>query len=71
MHSPTDCLVKFIIANMREKSNVMSILMDKEKENSGVLPEREPLPDEIEAVERANKSIAESGTVSHDEIDWN
>ncbi len=33
--------------------------------------ESEPLPDEIEAIERANKSIAESGTVSHDEIDWN
>lgn len=34
------------------------------------VPESEPLPDEIEAIERANKSIAESGTVSHDEIDW-
>lgn len=34
------------------------------------VPESEPLLDEIEAIERANKSIAESGTVSHDEIDW-
>lgn len=32
--------------------------------------EDEPEQDEIESIERANKSIAESGTVSHDEIDW-
>lgn len=34
------------------------------------VPEDEPLPDEIEAIKRANKSIAENGTISHDEIDW-
>lgn len=34
------------------------------------IPEEEPLPDEIKAIERANKSIAENGTVSHDAINW-
>lgn len=34
------------------------------------IPEDEPLPDEIKAIERANKSIAENGTVSHDAINW-
>ena len=34
------------------------------------IPEDQPLPEEIEAIERANKSIAENGTVSHDEIRW-
>ena len=34
------------------------------------VPEEAPLPDEIEAIERANKSIAEYGTVSHDSINW-
>lgn len=30
----------------------------------------ELLPDEVEAIERANKSIAENGTISHDSVDW-
>lgn len=30
----------------------------------------EPLPNEIEAIERANRSIAKNGTVSHNEINW-
>ena len=34
------------------------------------VPEDEALPDEIEAIERANKSILEEGTVSHECIDW-
>ncbi len=34
------------------------------------VPEEAPLPDEIEAIERANKSIAEHGTIPHDAIDW-
>ena len=34
------------------------------------IPEDAPLPDEIEAIERANKSIAENGTISHEEINW-
>ena len=34
------------------------------------IPEDHPLPDEIEAIERANKSIAQNGTVSHNEINW-
>lgn len=34
------------------------------------IPEDAPLPDEIEAIARANKSIAENGTVSHDVINW-
>ena len=33
-------------------------------------PEDEALPDEIEAVKRANESIAQYGTVSHDSINW-
>ena len=34
------------------------------------IPEDAPLPDEIEAIERANKSIAQNGTVPHDAIKW-
>ena len=34
------------------------------------IPEDVPLPDEIEAIERANKSIMENGTISHDAINW-
>lgn len=34
------------------------------------IPEDAPLPDEIEAIERANKSIAKNGTVPHDAIKW-
>lgn len=34
------------------------------------VPEDEPLPDEIEAIEAANKSIAEEGTVPHEAINW-
>ena len=34
------------------------------------IPEDTPLPKEIAAIERANKSIAENGTISHDEINW-
>ena len=34
------------------------------------IPEDAPLPDEIEAIERANRSIAENGTISHDAIKW-
>ena len=29
-----------------------------------------PLPDEIEAIERANRSIAKNGTIPHDAIKW-
>ena len=34
------------------------------------VPEDAALPDEVEAIEAANKSIAESGTIPHDAIDW-
>ena len=34
------------------------------------VPEDKALPDEIEAIERANESIAQPGTVSHDSINW-
>lgn len=34
------------------------------------VPEDTPLPDEIEAIKRADKSISEFGTVSHESIDW-
>ena len=34
------------------------------------VPESEALPDEIEAIAEANKSITESGTISHDAINW-
>lgn len=44
--------------------------MDKEIENSGVIPESEPLPDEIAAIMKGRKDREENGTVSHDEIDW-
>ena len=33
------------------------------------IPENVPLPDEIEAIERADKSIAKNGTVPHDAVD--
>lgn len=34
------------------------------------IPEDAPLLDEIEAIERANRSIAENGTIPHDTINW-
>ena len=34
------------------------------------IPENVPLPDEIEAIERADKSRAKNGTVPHDAVDW-
>ena len=34
------------------------------------IPENVPLPDEIEAIERADKSIAKNVTVPHDADDW-
>lgn len=34
------------------------------------VPEDEPYPDEIKAIKEANKSIAEEGTISHEEINW-
>ena len=34
------------------------------------IPENVPLPDEIEAIEREDKSIAKNGTVPHDAVDW-
>jgi hypothetical protein len=34
------------------------------------IPEEEPFPDEVEAIARANKSIAENGTIPHDAINW-
>lgn len=35
------------------------------------VPEDKPLPDEVESIGKANRSIAKNGTVSYDEIDWN
>ena len=35
------------------------------------VPEDAPLPDEIEAVIKANQSIQTDGTISHEEINWN
>lgn len=35
------------------------------------IPEDKALPDEVEAIERANKSIRENGTTSHNVINWN
>lgn len=34
------------------------------------IPENVPISDEIEAIERADKSIAKNGTVPHDAVDW-
>ena len=34
------------------------------------IPENVPLTDEIDAIERADKSIAKNGTVPHDAVDW-
>lgn len=34
------------------------------------IPEDAPLPDEVAAIDRANKSIEENGTISHDAINW-
>ena len=34
------------------------------------VPEDTPLPDEIEAIARANQSIRINGTVSHSDINW-
>ena len=34
------------------------------------IPVDAPLPDEIESIERSNKSIAENGTIPHEAIKW-
>lgn len=34
------------------------------------IPETLPMPDELEAINRADNSIAEHGTVSHEAINW-
>lgn len=34
------------------------------------VPEDKPLPDEVEAITRADRSIAENGMVAYDAIDW-
>lgn len=34
------------------------------------IPEDEPLPDEVEAIKKADESISEFGTVSHEDINW-
>lgn len=34
------------------------------------IQESEALPDEIDAIERANRSISENGTISHNDINW-
>ncbi len=34
------------------------------------VPEEAPVPDELEALKRANKSISEQGTVPHEAINW-
>lgn len=34
------------------------------------IPEAEPLPDEIEAIKRANESIEKNGTIPHEAINW-
>ncbi|MCM1210521.1 MAG: hypothetical protein NC318_02855 [Blautia sp.] len=34
------------------------------------VPEVPLEPDEIEAIERANRSIAENGTIPHEAINW-
>lgn len=34
------------------------------------IPEAKPLSDEVEAIERANKGIAEHDAVPHDAINW-
>ncbi|MBD5519895.1 MAG: hypothetical protein HDR03_01480 [Lachnospiraceae bacterium] len=38
--------------------------------NEKVVPEVPPEPDEIRAIERANRSIAENGTIPHEAINW-
>lgn len=35
-----------------------------------LIQEEKPLPDEIEAIQRANENIKENGTVPHSAIDW-
>ena len=34
------------------------------------VPEDAPLPDEIEAIMKANQSIQTEGIISHEEINW-
>lgn len=34
------------------------------------IPDDAPLPDEVKAIARANMSISESGTISHETIKW-
>lgn len=34
------------------------------------VPEDAPLPDEIEAILKANESIEVDGTISHEDVNW-
>lgn len=34
------------------------------------IPDDAPLPDEVKAIARANMSISENGTISHETIKW-
>ena len=34
------------------------------------VPEEAPLPDELEAIKKANENISKYGTVSHESINW-
>ncbi len=35
-----------------------------------LIQEEKPMPDEIEAIQRANENIKGNGTVPHSAIDW-
>jgi hypothetical protein len=52
---------------------VLKSLIDMIDDNEPIrfVPEADALPDEIKAIEAANRSIAAEGTISHEEIDWN
>jgi len=34
------------------------------------MPEDDPMPDEIAAIERSRTSVAEFGTIDFDDMDW-
>lgn len=58
-------------AHAREDKNMIKdVTPEQLKAILAAVPEVEPEPNEVETLERADKSIADHGTVPHDSINW-
>lgn len=60
----------FLLEEVRKLIRIDDDIEVLDSNNEKVVPEVPPEPDEIEAIERANRSVAENGTIPHDAINW-